>query len=57
MVPQTTADKVEIDELLAHYARAVDAKNWDLWRSVFTADAHIDCTSATGIVNPPAKPA
>ena len=43
-----TADRLEIAELLARYARAVDRKDWELYRTVFTADAHIDYTSAGG---------
>jgi 3-phenylpropionate/cinnamic acid dioxygenase small subunit len=42
-------DKLEIHELLARYARGVDDHDWDLYRSVFTGDAHIDYTSAGGI--------
>ena len=42
-------DRLEIHELLARYARAVDDRDWDLYRSVFTEDAHIDYTSAGGI--------
>lgn len=45
---QHTADRLEITELLARYARAVDRKHWDLYRTVFTDDAHIDYTSAGG---------
>src|SRR4029079_10384568 len=36
------SDEVEIAALLNSYARAVDTKDWDLYRSVFTDDAHID---------------
>jgi 3-phenylpropionate/cinnamic acid dioxygenase small subunit len=36
------ADKLEIHELLARYARGVDTHDWELWRSVFTEDAVID---------------
>ncbi|MGZ6777545.1 MAG: nuclear transport factor 2 family protein [Mycobacterium sp.] len=36
------ADELAIAALLARYARAVDTKDWELYRSVFTADAHID---------------
>ncbi len=36
------ADELEIVALLHRYARAVDTKDWQLYRSVFTADAHID---------------
>jgi 3-phenylpropionate/cinnamic acid dioxygenase small subunit len=40
------ADKLEIHELLARYARGVDDKDWDLYRSVFTDDAVLDYSSA-----------
>lgn len=46
MEPSMVADKLEIHELLARYARGVDSKDWDLYRSVFTEDAHIDYSSA-----------
>lgn len=46
---QSVHDKLEIQELLSRYARGVDDKDWDLYRSVFTADAHIDYTSAGAI--------
>jgi hypothetical protein len=39
-------DRLDIHELLARYARGVDTKDWDLYRSVFTDDAHIDYSSA-----------
>ncbi|UGQ12821.1 nuclear transport factor 2 family protein [Yinghuangia sp. ASG 101] len=47
---RTLADKIEIAELFARYARGVDTKQWDLWRSVFTPDAHLDYSSVTGVV-------
>jgi 3-phenylpropionate/cinnamic acid dioxygenase small subunit len=43
-----SADHREIEALLYRYARAVDTKDWDLYRSVFTEDAVIDY-SAMGI--------
>jgi 3-phenylpropionate/cinnamic acid dioxygenase small subunit len=43
---QMLSDKLEIHELLARYARAVDTHDWDLYRSLFTDDAHIDYSSA-----------
>lgn len=43
---RTVQDKLEIHEVLARYARAVDDHDWDLYRSVFTDDAHLDYTSA-----------
>ncbi len=46
---QAAADKLEIHELLARYARGVDTKDWALYRSVFTPDATIDYSSAGAI--------
>jgi len=46
---QAVADKLEIHELLARYARAVDTKDWVLYRSVFTPDATIDYSSAGAV--------
>jgi hypothetical protein len=39
-------DEVAIAALLYRYARAVDTKDWELYRSVFTDDAYIDYSSA-----------
>ena len=36
------SDESDIARLLYRYARAVDTKDWDLYRSVFTDDAYID---------------
>ena len=47
---QAVSDKIEIAELLARYARAVDTKDWALWKTVFTPDAHLDYTSATSSI-------
>ncbi|MCX4095909.1 nuclear transport factor 2 family protein [Nocardia sp. alder85J] len=45
---QHVIDRLEIQELLARYARAVDSKDWELLRTVFTPDAEIDLpTSGT----------
>jgi 3-phenylpropionate/cinnamic acid dioxygenase small subunit len=46
---QGIADRLEIAELLARYARGLDTQDWDLWRSVFADDAYIDYRSAGGI--------
>lgn len=43
------ADRSEIAALLYRYARAVDGKDWTLYRSVFTDDAVIDYSSAGAI--------
>lgn len=50
MTPRELADRLEINDLLTRYAKAVDRKDWDLYRDVFTAEATIDYTSAGGIV-------
>ena len=41
-------DEVEITSLIARYARAVDLRDWNLYRSVFTDDAANDY-SAVGV--------
>lgn len=45
---RTLSDRAEIADLLSRYARGVDDKDWILWRTVFTDDAHLDYTSAGG---------
>ena len=44
------ANHVEITALLYRYARAVDTKDWELYRSVFTDDALVDYSSAGAVV-------
>jgi len=44
--PENPCDKLEIAALLTTYARAVDTKDWALYRSVFIDDAFIDYSSA-----------
>ncbi|SPM32349.1 3-phenylpropionate/cinnamic acid dioxygenase, small subunit [Mycobacterium rhizamassiliense] len=46
---QQISDEMEIAGLLNRYARAVDSKDWELYRSVFTDDAVIDYSSAGAI--------
>ena len=46
---QTLSDRAEITDLLTRYAHSVDRQDWDLFRSVFTADAHIDYTQVGGV--------
>jgi ketosteroid isomerase-like protein len=41
-------DRREIDDLLNGYAAAVDAKDWDALRSLFTSDAVLDYTGSSG---------
>lgn len=47
---QALSDKLEIQELLARYAHGVDAKDWELWKTVFTPDATLDYSSAGAVV-------
>lgn len=42
------ADRVAIQDLMYRYAMAVDRRDWDLYRSVFTADAVIDYADTGG---------
>ncbi|MDZ4233642.1 MAG: nuclear transport factor 2 family protein [Dietzia sp.] len=44
------SDEAGIAALLYRYARAVDTKDWALYRTVFTDDAHIDYSSAGAAV-------
>lgn len=49
MKAEDVSDRIEIDYLLTRYATAVDTRDWDLYQTVFTADAIIDYTSSGGI--------
>jgi 3-phenylpropionate/cinnamic acid dioxygenase small subunit len=42
------ADRIEIDDLLTRYATGVDRRDWDLWETCFTPDAHIDYSAFGG---------
>ena len=46
---QALADRSAAEDLLTRYATAVDRRDWEQYRSIFTADAEIDYTSAGGI--------
>ena len=46
------SDELQIAALLYRYARGVDTKDWELYRSVFTDDAYIDCSSAGAAAGP-----
>ena len=41
-------DAVEIQQLLARYARSLDTRDWELYRCVFTGDAFIDYAASGG---------
>ena len=42
--------RIEIADFFSRYARAVDTRDWDLYRTLFTKDAHIDYSSSGGSV-------
>jgi 3-phenylpropionate/cinnamic acid dioxygenase small subunit len=46
---EEVADRLEIEDLLTRYATAVDTRDWNLYKTVFTPDAFIDYTSSGGI--------
>ncbi len=43
---QALADRIAVEDLLTRYATAVDRRDWELYRSVFTTDAEVDYTTA-----------
>ncbi|MCX4097015.1 nuclear transport factor 2 family protein [Nocardia sp. alder85J] len=45
---QEISDRLEITDLMARYAHAVDSRQWDLLDDLFTADAYIDYTATGG---------
>jgi hypothetical protein len=46
---QHISDRLEIDDLLTRYTRAVDTGDWGRLDDVFTPDARIDYTATGGI--------
>jgi len=49
LTPQEIADRLEIEEVLTRYCYAVDDRDWDAYRKVFTPDAVIDDTVTGGV--------
>ena len=47
-------DRSEIAELLSRYAWAIADKDWTTWQTLFTEDAHVDYSTAGGIIGTPA---
>jgi ketosteroid isomerase-like protein len=43
---QEISDGLEIEEVLVRYCYAIDQRDWDAYRAVYTADAVIDDVSA-----------
>lgn len=46
---QQISDRIEIDDLITSYTRAVDTLDWPRFDAVFTTDATIDYTASGGI--------
>ena len=46
---QGLSDRIEIDDLITSYTRAVDTLDWVRFDAVFTEDATIDYTASGGI--------
>ena len=46
---QQISDRIEIDDLLVRYTRAIDDKDWSLLDTCFTPDAEVDYTTSGGI--------
>lgn len=46
---QTVSDRIEIDDLITSYTRAVDTLDWPRYSAIFTPDATIDYTASGGI--------
>jgi len=49
---QTISDRIEIDDLITAYTRAVDTLDWARFDNVFTPDAVIDYTASGGVRGP-----
>jgi hypothetical protein len=46
---QDISDRLEIQDILTRYCYAVDDRNWDAYRQLFTSDAVIDDTVTGGV--------
>jgi 3-phenylpropionate/cinnamic acid dioxygenase small subunit len=46
---QEISDRLEIHDVLVRYCYAVDDRDWDAYRALFTADAVIDDTVTGGV--------
>lgn len=45
---QEVSDRLEINELLARYCHALDLKDWQAFRAIFTENASLDFTAFGG---------
>ncbi|MQS37159.1 nuclear transport factor 2 family protein [Streptomyces katsurahamanus] len=51
----TVMDRLAIDELVTHYAVAVDDADWNGYRTLFTRHARVDYRGAGGVEGPAAE--
>jgi len=49
---QEVSDRIEINDLLVRYAKAIDTKDWALLDTCFLPDAHVDYVSSGGVAGP-----
>ncbi|KAA6462875.1 nuclear transport factor 2 family protein [Acidobacteria bacterium AB60] len=49
LTPEQISDRIEIEDVLTGYCYAVDDREWDLYRGLFTHDAVIDDRITGGI--------
>jgi hypothetical protein len=47
---QELSDRIEIEDLVKEYSHVVDRREFDRFRDLFTADAHIDYSAFNGSV-------
>jgi ketosteroid isomerase-like protein len=45
----STADRLEIGELISKYCHGVDRRQWDSFRDIFTDDCRLDLTQLLGL--------
>ncbi|HYN34340.1 MAG TPA: nuclear transport factor 2 family protein [Ilumatobacteraceae bacterium] len=50
-------DRLAIGELMARYAWGLADRDWEAWLACFSAQAHVDYTTAGGIAGTPAEAA
>jgi hypothetical protein len=50
-LPQRHVDRLDIEDVLIRYTRAIDTGDWDALDDVFTPDAEIDYTESGGIAD------
>ncbi len=50
-LPHRHVDRLDIEEVLIRYTRAIDTGDWDALDDVFTPDAEIDYTESGGIAD------